>query len=215
MVSGFLIAAVTILEIGCGFNPPNFSPALSKQNSGIGFSTNLPPTYLIYDGDPSETFLGAQKNIRMNSISSMDFHFKNEYFHFSPSLYFLGLGLGAGVYYKDWTALSVNSGISIAPVSRSYGFQVNQKIFARTYFTYGLNRADFNEVECNVICSERQGKIPSTYHHFSLGSFFVEKVFLEFRIDYSSGKIDDYSRGISITLYHEFKRGKPPVPQGP
>ena len=163
---------------------------------------------LSNEGDPSDVYLGASSRTRLPAVASWDLHFRNDSWHFSPSLYYLGFGAGFGYLYRDLTAVTVSAGISFLPVSFGTGLQISQRILPHTYLNYGFNYADFHRTNCDGFCTVSDDAEKKPYHHLGLGVNLFDYLYVDAAIDLMYGPKRDVEPGISITYFADFKAGK-------
>jgi hypothetical protein len=170
---------MSLLLFGCAYTPPNFGPVIAHQEGSRGPRINLPTAEFSERGVVSEPFLGAHEYARINSVFSYDFHLRNRYFHFSPSIYYLGFGSAVGFILDNRTVVSFNSGISFLPIAYSSGISVSQSFYEKVFLGYGYNWASVNKVNCAGVCVLENEKVIIGYHRLGLsylhsGTYFVE-----------------------------------------
>ena len=138
---------------------------------------------------------------RYNSIFSYDYHLRLGDFHFSPSLYYLGMGAGAGYIFKENTVISASIGGSIYPETYGSGLSISESFNKNLFLTYAFNLAQFNHETCIGICYlEDEGSLVD-YHHFSAAVLISKLIYIDFRADMISTSTKNIAFGVTFGPY--------------
>lgn len=195
---------LVLLLVGCGFTPPNYSQLLLHEGGGASYAMNV-PFWVFQSNFGNADASSINTSTRLNTPWSADFHYRLSRFHLSPSLYFLGAGMGMGYLHRDRAVISLTSGISAEPLRADYGIKWSQRIHGPLFATYGWNFAHRRFQKCSGPCLMLSDSPLGNYQHLSLG--LVRSGFLlDLHADYVPGPGKGFSFGMTVQGFRPFRR---------